>query len=131
MNVIALSRSLGWLSVGLGVTKLVGGRRLAEMLGMTGRTGLIRMFGLRGVAIGSAILANPASAPLLWTRVAGDALDAAVLAGTPSYGPRQRANVKLALAGLAGLALLDLLCASRLSTDNDEERGYLPPYWED
>jgi hypothetical protein len=39
--------------------------------------------------------------------------------------------VKLALAGLAGLALLDLLCASRLSTDSDEERGYLPPYWED
>jgi hypothetical protein len=130
MNVIRLARFLGWFSIGLGLAEIVGGRTLAEKLGMTGRTKLIRGFGMREVANGVAILAAPASAPLLWARVGGDALDLATLAGTPSYGARERSNVKLAIAAVAGITLLDILCATRLSTESDRELEYLPPYWD-
>ncbi|HEY8611915.1 MAG TPA: hypothetical protein VIL69_11560 [Roseomonas sp.] len=129
MPVIRLARFLGWFSIGLGLMEILGGRTLAQKLGMTGRTKLIRAFGMREVANGVAILASPTSAPLLWARVGGDALDLATLVGTPSYGRRERANVKLAIAAVAGVALLDILCATRLSTESDEELEYLPPHW--
>jgi hypothetical protein len=131
MNVVSLARFLGWFSIGLGAMQILGGRTLAGKLGMRGRTGLFRAFGVREVANGVAILSNPTSAPLLWARVGGDALDLATLIGTPAFGPRERANVKLAIAAVAGVALLDILCATRLSTDSVAELRALPPYWED
>ncbi|MBP0446760.1 hypothetical protein J8J14_18450 [Roseomonas sp. SSH11] len=130
MNVIRLSRFLGWFSIGLGAMQILCGRTLARKLGMTGRTKLFRAFGVREVTNGLAILANPGSAPLLWARVAGDALDMATLAGTPSFGRRERATVKIALAAVAGVALLDILCATRLSTESNRDLEYLPPYWD-
>ncbi|SHJ57146.1 hypothetical protein SAMN02745194_02864 [Roseomonas rosea] len=131
MHVIRLARFLGWFSIGLGLMEIFGGRTLARKLGMSGRAKLIRGYGVREVANGVAILASPTSAPLLWARVGGDALDIATLLGTPSFGRRERANVKLALAAVAGVTLLDILCATRLSTDSDEELEYVPPYWQD
>ena len=119
MHVLTLSRFLGWFSIGLGLMEIVNGRGLASALGMTGRAGLFRAFGMREVANGVAILAAPASAPLLWARVGGDAMDLAVLAGTPAYGPAQRRNVRLAIAAVAGVTLLDILCASHLSAERD------------
>ena len=131
MNVIGLSRFLGWFSIGLGLLEILGGRTLAQRLGMTGRAKLIRGYGMREVANGVAILASPTSAPLLWARVGGDALDLATLVGTPSFGRRERTNVKLAVAAVAGIALLDILVATRLSTESDDDLRGLPPYWED
>jgi len=121
MPILRIARSLGWLGVGLGAAQLLAGRRMAGALGMTGRAGALRASGARGLLNGLAILANPGSAALLWTRVGGDAMDLALLAGTPSYGPRQRANARIALAAVAGIALLDLLCAAQLG--RRDERG--------
>ena len=130
MQVLRLSRFLGWFSIGIGLYQLLGGRSLARTLGMRRHTGLIRTFGVRELANGAAILANPASAPLLVARVAGDALDLAVLSGTKVYGPRERSNVKWAMAAVAGITLLDIVCAARLSTEDDDELPELPVYWD-
>lgn len=130
MQVLRLSRFLGWFSIALGLAELIGGRTLARTIGMSRHTGLIRAFGVREVANGVAILANPTSAPLLMARVAGDALDLGVLAGTRVYGPRERANARWAIAAVAGITLLDILCATRLSTEDDRELPSLPVYWD-
>ncbi|WP_156963740.1 hypothetical protein [Muricoccus aerilatus] len=130
MQVLRLSRFLGWFSIGLGLFQILGGRSLARTIGMRRHTGLIRAFGVRELANGAAILANPASAPFLVARVAGDALDLAVLTSTPVYGPRERANAKWAIAAVAGITLLDILCAARLSTEDDDELPGLPIYWD-
>ena len=127
MSAIRLARFLGVFSIGLGLVEILAGRGLARNLGMTGRTKLFQAFGVREVANGVAILAAPTSAPLLWARVGGDALDLATLIGTPSFGRQERANVKLAIAAVAGVMLLDILCASRLSRD---PYGDLPAYWD-
>ena len=130
MQVLTLSRFLGWFSIGLGLLEILYGRGLARTIGMRRHTGLIRAFGVREVANGVAILGNPASAPLLMARVAGDAMDLALLASTPVYGPRERANAKWAIAAVASVALLDILCAARLSTEDDDELPGLPVYWD-
>jgi hypothetical protein len=130
MQVVRLARFLGWFSIGLGLMEILGGRTLARKLGMRRHTRLIRAFGVREMANGMAILANPTCAPLLWARVGGDAMDLAVLGGTPVFGPRERANVKLAVAAVVGVTLLDILCATRLSTRSDEELRGMPPHWD-
>ncbi|MFC0385051.1 hypothetical protein [Muricoccus vinaceus] len=130
MQVLRLSRFLGWFSIGLGLLQILYGRDLARTIGMRRHTGLIRAFGVREVANGVAILGSPASAPLLMTRVAGDAMDLALLASTPVYGPRERANAQWAIAAVAGVTLLDILCAARLSTEDDGELPGLPVYWD-
>ena len=130
MQVLRLSRFLGWFSIALGLAQILAGRSLARTIGMRRHTGLFRAFGVREVANGVAILANPASAPLLMARVAGDAMDLAVLAGTKVYGPRERANAKWAIAAVAGITLLDLMCAARLSTEDDDVLPTLPVYWD-
>ncbi|MBP0491860.1 hypothetical protein [Roseomonas indoligenes] len=129
MNTTNLARFLGWFSIGLGAMEILGGRTLARRLGMTGRTGLFRAYGVREVANGVAILANPTSAPLLWARVGGDALDIATLAGTPSYGPAERRNAKIALAAVLGVTFLDILCAVRLKEEGEQPPRGLPRYW--
>ncbi|MCR0981747.1 hypothetical protein [Roseomonas populi] len=129
MNTTNLARFLGWFSIGLGAMEILGGRTLARRLGMTGRTGVLRAYGVREVANGVAILANPASAPLLWARVGGDVLDVATLVGTPSYGAAERRNVKIAVAAVLGVTLLDILCATRLSEEDGEAPRGLPRYW--
>ena len=124
MNKVELSRALGWLSVALGVTELVAAKRLAEAVGHPAAEPIIRGFGAREVSTGVLILSNPVEPVGLWARVAGDALDLAVLAqglrqaedradegedGTPA-----RTGAAVALAAVAGVTILDLLCAGML-----------------
>src|SRR5262249_43727830 len=54
------------------------------------------------------------AAPWLWARVAGDGLDLAMLAGATAGRNRGR-GVALALAAVAGVTALDVICAQELS----------------
>jgi hypothetical protein len=111
MNARSLSRGLGWFSVALGTAELLGGRRMAQSLGMEHRTPLFRLFGLREILVGFGILAKPTSPALLWARVGGDALDLAVLAadGLRRGNPR-RTEVDIAMGMVAAVTALDILC---------------------
>jgi hypothetical protein len=65
---------------------------------------------------GIGILSQRDPTPWLWGRVAGDAVDLAPLApGLRADNPRQR-NVSVAVATVAGVTMLDAVCAQRLST---------------
>lgn len=112
----ALAQGLGWFSVGLGVTKLLAGRQLARWLGMEEHTTLIRAFGARELAAGVGILTAEDPTGWMWGRVGGDALDLATLASGLGEGNPQRANVGIALAAVAGVTVLDVVCARQLST---------------
>ncbi len=76
-----LATSLGGASLTLGLSELLAPRGVARVAGIkpTERSQLgIRLLGLRECGHGAAILL--ASPRLVWTRVAGDALDVALLA---------------------------------------------------
>lgn len=110
-----LARGLGWFSLGLGLTEIACGDRLARWLGMPEAAPVLRAYGVREILQGVGILNAQDPAPWLWGRVAGDALDiATVLPALTERNPRSD-NARIALAALAGVTVLDVACARRLS----------------
>jgi hypothetical protein len=111
----ALANGLGWFSIGLGLAELVAPGQLARFLGMEERTELIRAYGAREIMTGIGILSRGDPTPWIWGRVAGDAVDLATLApGLRADNPAQK-NVIVAVTAVAGVTMLDALCAQRLS----------------
>jgi len=73
-----LARGLGWFSIGLGLTELLGPGQIARALGMDGKEAMVRAFGAREIASGILSL-SPEKRLGLWSRVVGDGLDIATL----------------------------------------------------
>ena len=114
MNEIQLSKFLGWFSLGLGALELLASRRIAMMLGVAS-PGLVQAFGAREIAAGLMVLNKPDTAMPVWRRVAGDAMDAAVLTTGLGYGNRQRSKAAATLVFVLGATALDVAVAAALS----------------
>lgn len=110
-----LARTLGLVSIGIGLVEILAPRAITEALGMTGRETLVRAQGVREIATGIGLLAAQDPAPFVWGRVAGDALDMASLAPALDEENPQRGNAALALAAVAGVTAVDLAVARRMS----------------
>ena len=123
-----IAKGLGWFSLALGVAELVAPRPLGRALGLRGHTGLLRAYGAREIASGVAVLSvDPRMG--LWARVGGDLLDLGTLALLPRRGSaRVRRNLGIAMAAVAGVALLDALCASALQQRHARGRAPLRDY---
>jgi hypothetical protein len=122
----ALAQGLGWFSVGLGLAELLAPARLGRLLGMEEHTTLIRAYGARELAVGIGILAQDDPEPWLWGRVGGDALDLGTLAMGMREGNPQRENAGLAFLAVAGVTALDVICASALARERQEDAWSLP-----
>ncbi|MES2535701.1 MAG: SRPBCC family protein [Pseudomonadota bacterium] len=105
-----LTAALGWLSLGIGVAHLLAPRAVARATGVIEQPALLRAIGMREIASGLGILSQRRPAGWLWTRVAGDAMDLALLSfsATRSVGPR-RNRVAMTTAAVAGVTVLDVL----------------------
>jgi uncharacterized membrane protein len=113
------ARALGWFSIGLGLTEVAAPQSLARLIGLHNQQALIRLFGIREIASGVGILASRRPAGWLWTRVAGDIIDLAVLgAGFGSPNADQR-RLTAATAAVAAATVLDLRCSQQLSRSSD------------
>jgi hypothetical protein len=109
-----IARGLGWFSIGLGLVELLAPQLISRSVGMRGREGLLRAYGLREIATGIGLLASRDPTPWVWGRVMGDAVDLATLSLrgqplNPRLGP-----LGLAAGAVAGVAALDLACAQAL-----------------
>lgn len=111
----SLSKFLGWFSIALGLFEVVGGRSLARTLGIPKDAVLLRGYGVREAGVGAAILNDHEQPAWIWARVAGDAMDLATLALALRPPNNERANVEIALAAVAGITALDIICPARLS----------------
>jgi hypothetical protein len=124
---LALAQGLGWFSVGLGLAEVLAPQSVARFLGMDEHAGLIRFYGIREITAGVGILSQDDPTPWLWGRIAGDALDLATLAiGLNGDNPR-KGNVTMALAAVAGVTALDVICAQALSASREPPE---PPLWD-
>jgi hypothetical protein len=110
-----LAVGVGWFSVGLGLAEVAAPNRITRMFGVDRGAGLVRAFGLREIASGMAILTGSRIAPVLWGRVAGDALDLASLGATLRDEEANRRLVALGIGAVAGVMLLDAFLGKRLS----------------
>lgn len=111
----ALVKALSGASFGLGVSELVAPGKVAALAGVddTARSRrVIRALGARECGHGAALLAGPRR--LVWTRVAGDVLDVALLAaGVAARGPGRRRRGAISAVLLTGIGGLDLYTALR------------------
>jgi hypothetical protein len=115
MNYRSISRGLGWFSIALGATELLGSRRITRALGAEGGESVVKAFGAREMAAGAGLLQAPAHAIRMWGRVAGDALDLGALALVARRSNRYRALAGAA-AFVAGATLLDTIVARGLAS---------------
>lgn len=108
-------RTLGWFSIGLGLAELLAPRGLSRFIGVRDHRPLVRVLGLREITSGVGILTRARPTGWLWSRVAGDATDLALLrAAFRSYRARP-GRLGVATAAVAGVTLLDVICSRRLS----------------
>lgn len=118
-----MAKSLGWFSIGLGLAELAAPKKIADMVGLDGRHGMLQLFGLREIATGIGILMQPANPNWLQARVAGDALDLALLGSALSEDNPKRERTAAAIAAVAGVTALDIIGSERLSRSAGMQSG--------
>lgn len=117
-----MARLLGWFSIGLGLMEVIAPGRVTRALGVEGSEGLVRAAGMR--EIGTGILCLSLDKELgLWSRVAGDGLDFTTLLTALKEDNPQRGNVRLAMALVAGVSLLDFMTARSVHQRHIEGDG--------
>jgi uncharacterized membrane protein len=114
-----LSTALGFFSIALGASELAAPRTMARVAGLPeSSVSVVRALGAREIGHGVSILARPSRALPVWSRVAGDAIDFAVLFSALRSDESDHGRVSTSIAAIAGVAALDVFCASRLSRRN-------------
>ena len=118
-----LARGLGWLSLGLGALEVAAPRRLATFLGLEKKDGLLRLLGVREIAAGLGIFAQPRPTTALWARVGGDVIDLALLLAALPASTR-RGRILSSIAAVGGVTALDAIAADRFTRSS--ARGAAP-----
>lgn len=114
-----IARGLGWFSIGLGLGELLAPRVVAKIVGIRGNpSGLIRALGVRELGHGLGILGQSKPASGVWSRVAGDALDLALLGIAFMTPGSHKGRVALTTLLIAGTTALDATCAQQLTKSN-------------
>jgi len=123
LNAQQLAHFLGWFSIGLGVAEVVAPRQLGRLIGIRGRRGLLRMFGLREIASGIGILTQHQPGSWVWSRVGGDMMDLAALGMAMRNDSARPSRIAVATAAVAGVTALDVLCGQELCRDTKVSDG--------
>ena len=107
-----LPLSIGLTALGLGTWGAFFPGHVKRMLGLEASEPAVRaLFGERELITGAALVADPERADMLWARVAGDALDIAVLHGLDTPRNPRRNAARLALGFVLAVTALDVLAA--------------------
>jgi uncharacterized membrane protein len=113
-----LARALGLFSVGVGLTELLAPRGVARAIGLEAdhyNRKTILALGVREVATGAGLLTRPRSAAFAWGRVAGDALDLALLGKASTSSRNGQSRLAAATAAVLGVTILDIVAGLKLS----------------
>lgn len=102
---------IGWFSIGLGATQLLVPQKLGRMIGVGEHPFTMRMLGMREIASGIGILVQQRPKASLWARVAGDALDFALLLKMMGKRDTQNGRIAGAAAMVLAVGALDYLYA--------------------
>ena len=115
----SLSDFLGYFSIGLGLAEFLAPTAIARLIGVKhpndrNRT-LLRLMGLREIGAGVAILSNQQPKKSVMSRVAGDALDLALLGATLANSENDRGRTLFATANVLAVTALDVMAAKTLA----------------
>lgn len=121
---IGMAKALGWFSLALGIAELAAPRRVARLIGVEDgddNRRLLQALGLRELATGVAILAQPDHPRWIWARVGGDMVDLALLGSARKSNRSEPGRVTAATAAVLGVTALDALTAQRLGSRRNGE----------
>jgi hypothetical protein len=117
-----MAQGIGLFSIGLGLAEVLMPSRIGELAGVAREhRSLLPALGLREIAHGIGILKSAKPTTAVWTRVGGDVLDLAYLGASFVSDSSNKRRLVGATAAVLGVAALDLICASKLSSQNWEE----------
>ncbi|HEX6600276.1 MAG TPA: SRPBCC family protein [Gemmatimonadaceae bacterium] len=114
----SLADFLGFFSIGLGLAQVLAPKGMSKLCGVAdadGNARLMRFMGLREISHGIAILSRQQPEKAVWSRVAGDTLDLAMLGKTFANPENNRAMTLFATANVLAVTALDVSCAKQLS----------------
>jgi hypothetical protein len=115
---LLMARGIGVMSLMLGGIDVAGAKTLAASLGIRGQEQMIRLYGLREILQGWAILVARDPTMWVWSRVASDVLDIGTLVAEHYAGNRSKTrNLALGVAVVLGITALDVMNARRLSRE--------------
>ena len=115
----SLADFLGYFSIGLGLAEALMPKTMTRVIGIKHpddeNVATMRAMGLREIGHGIAILSNQRPAKAVWSRVAGDALDLALLARTFANPENDRGRTAFATLNVLAVTALDIMAAKQLS----------------
>jgi len=120
-----LARGLGWFSLALGLTEIATPDMLSKAIGIPPKPStswLMRAMGVRELLAGAGVLMQPRRSVPLWMRVAGDAVDLALLAVASRARRGNGARIAGAIAAVAGVTALDVIAARRAQQASEKVR---------
>lgn len=109
-----LAQALGWLSIGLGLAELFAPRALGRAIGVGEHPVVLRLLGLREIVSGLGLLSERAPGRWAWSRVAGDAMDLALLGAALRSADAEPRRIALAAGAALGATVLDVYASQRL-----------------
>jgi uncharacterized membrane protein len=114
----SLADFLGVFSLGLGLAQVLAPASMSKICGIKdaeGNRSLMRALGAREISHGVAILSRQQPEKALWSRVAGDALDLALLGKAMANPENSRGRTLFATANVLAVTALDVMAARQLS----------------
>jgi len=115
-----LAKGLAWFSIALGVSELAMPDRVADLAGLPrSSVPTLRALGAREIGHGISILAAPGRPTPVWSRVAGDAIDLAVMLSAYGSEDSDQGRLSMAIGAVSAVTALDVFCASRLNERDD------------
>jgi uncharacterized membrane protein len=109
-----LTQLLGWFSIGLGLAEILAPRSVGRAIGVGDQTTLLRLCGVREVISGVGLLSERMPSKWAMARVAGDALDLALLSAAASRPDADRTRIAAAATAVAGVTALDIYASQQL-----------------
>lgn len=112
-----LAGFLGWFSIGLGLSQVLAPRMMSRLVGIDGDSKnavLMRALGVRELTSGVGILSQRHPTGWVWSRVAGDMMDLAMLGRAMSSSDNSRGRTAFATAAVLGVTALDVLAGQQL-----------------
>ena len=120
-----LARSLAFFSLGLGAVELFAPRQLARLIGIDEEHAkTLQMLGLREITSGLGIMQGK-PAHFLWSRVAGDIMDLALLGTAMKSERSDQHRLEGAIFAVAAVTVADIVASVLHSRDHTE------PAWRD
>jgi uncharacterized membrane protein len=116
-----LGQILGLFSIGLGLAELLAPRAVGRAIGVGDHPAIVRMVGVREIVTGLGLLSERAPGTWAWARVAGDAMDLALLGAATSSPDADPRRIAAATAGVLGVTALDVYSGQRLRATQSSE----------